>query len=123
MAVSLGGDQPGDPWLLYPAGDDSVDGQLRAGVVGSTLEGQAWPDDDQRYQLVAVLPAGSTPQLLLEPGGETSVEEEVVHQAPIDRLEVWTATVRTSAGRPLEQVRGLDLDGDGEPELTLPRRG
>ena len=123
VAVSLGGDQPGDPWLLYPAGDDSVDGHLRAGVVGSTLEGQAWPDDDQRYQLVAVLPAGSTPQLLLEPGGETSVEEEIVHQAPIDRLEVWTATVRTSAGRPLEQVRGLDLDGDGEPELTLPRRG
>lgn len=118
LVVAVGG----DAWLLYREGDASSGSGLRAGLVGKALLEQERPDEPSRYDLVAVLPAGSDADLLLGPGADLHSTES--YEGPVDGLEVWTASVTVpEASSPADAVRGLDLDGDGEPDLRLPFRG
>ena len=118
LVVTVGG----DTWLFYRQGDDSPGTGLRAGLVGKTLLEQARPDDPSRYDLAAVLPGGSEPDLLLGPGARLHSTQS--HDGPVEGLQVWTASVSVPDGvSPADAVRGLDHDGDGEPDLRLPFRG
>lgn len=115
VVLTVGGD---GTWLAYPdATQDPYD--LAAGVVGSSLVGLGWPDDDSRSQLVAVLPAGSTPELLLGSRGGFEVQDVATVPGPTDDLEVWTATLVAPGGPAEGDILGLDLDGDGEPDVKL----
>ncbi|AXH97279.1 hypothetical protein [Ornithinimicrobium avium] len=111
-----------DGWLLYEKGDASDGGGLRAGIVGQTLAELQRPDEPSRYDLVAVLPAGSDPELIAGPGVE--VHASTTYQGPVGGVEVWTADVSVPDGvSPAAAVPCLDLDGDGEPDLRPASRG
>lgn len=111
FALTIGED---GTYLVYPNGtQDPAD--LAAGVVGGSLVELGWPDDESRSQLVAVLPAGPAPELLTADG--VQVEGTDTMPGPSEDLQVWTATVVAPGGAAEGDILGLDLDGDGRPDV------
>ena len=130
LVVQASGSAAGDPWLMYPVGDDSwgptsTSVDVRAGLVGSSLVGLVHGSDPDVLHVAAVLPEGSGAELVLAPGARLVSSRTSV--GPLEGLETVTATVdiETDTGTviaPTDAV-GLDLDGDGEADLRLPARG
>ncbi|QFG67723.1 hypothetical protein [Ornithinimicrobium pratense] len=126
LVVTAGGSAAGDPWLMYPLGDDSwgstsTSVAVRPGLVGATLSEFGDATGPGRLYVAAVLPEGSAGELVLAPGARLVSSQTGI--GPLEGLEVVSAVVDLGAALSPADAVGLDLDGDGVADLRPPARG
>lgn len=118
-------------WLMAPIGDDPAIRPVAGFVDSSLLAGPrvdpAATGADGTEHLYAVLspgllPAGEEPTLLAADGVEI-VGTELLDV--VDGYQVWHGTIRLPEGQGdlAAAVEGLDVDGGGTADLTLPDAG
>lgn len=136
-----------DLWILGPAEPAGADGQghehllraTQAGLPGHTLLASVRSGGGTAstvVDVVAVLPEGQSATLLTTPDGQVidSSMSDPISGSNLDTVSSgegaretglvvhhYVVEMPTDVGP--DGVRGLDLDGDGEPDVTLAHRG